>query len=156
MRKNSKYISEEELIEQWQLWIESAQKPEDRTIPNKLVEQIYLMARHLLEHPRFVRYPAHMKDDMTQEGVIKVCKNLKNFKPSKGRLFNYATTCLWTAFIVHLGKYYKEQNQKREQILDALNSIDEKQIVSIKYLHELLGDLQETVESYRDKEEIGE
>jgi len=93
---------------------------------------------------------------MKQEAVIKCLRNIKNFNPEKGKLFSYLTYCCWTAFVVYLANYYKEQNRKREQILDALNSIDEKQIVSIKYLHELLGDLQETVESYRDKEEIGE
>ena len=93
---------------------------------------------------------------MAQEAVIKMTKNLKNFRPEKGKLFSYFTYCAWTAFVVYLANYYKEQNRKREQILDALNSIDEKQIVSIKYLHELLGDLQETVDEYRDKGENDE
>lgn len=114
---------------------------------------MYLVAQHLLEHPRFVRYKQHDKDDMRQEAVVKCMKNLKNFNPDKGKLFSYLTYCCWTAYVVYLAKYYKELNQRRELILDALNNIDEKQLGSINYLKELLGDLQETVEEYKEKED---
>ena len=144
----SNFVDEKELIEQWQIWKNSATKLEDRKVPDRLIELMYTVAQHLLEHQRFVRYKQQDKDDMKQEAVIKMAKNLKNFKPEKGKLFSYFTYCCWTAYVVYLGKYYKEMNKKREQILEALNNIDEKQLGGIKYLHELLGELQETVNEY--------
>lgn len=79
-----------------------------------LTKQMYVVAEHLLEHPRFVRYNPFDKEDMKQEAVLKMMKNLKNFKPEKGKLFSYLTTCCWTAFVIHLAKYYNELNKKRE------------------------------------------
>lgn len=81
---------------------------------------MYLVASHLLEHPRFSRYNPFDKDDMKQEAVLKMTKNLKNFKPEKGKLFSYLTTCCWTAFVIHLANYYKELNKKRELLTQAL------------------------------------
>jgi len=86
---------------------------------------MYTIATHLLEHTRFSRYPKQEKDDMRQEGVLKCVKNLKNFNPEKGTIFNYFTRCCWTAYIVHLTEYYKDLNEKRELILAALNNMDE-------------------------------
>ena len=117
---------------------------------------MYVVADHLLEHQRFVRYPQHMKEDMRQEAVLKCIKNLKNFKPEKGKLFSYFTTCCWTAFVVYLSIHYKEMNQKRQLVVDALNSIDEKQIGSTRFLKELLEDLKETVNEYGKKDEDDE
>lgn len=87
---------------------------------------MYKISDHLLEHPRFVRYPQHMKDDMRQDAVLKCVRNLKNFNSDKGKLFSYFTTCCWTAFVVYLSKHYKEVNHKRKLVVDALNSLDEK------------------------------
>lgn len=156
MKRKNNFIDEQELIEQWQVWKDSAERVEDRKIPARLVEQMYIIAQHLLEHPRFVRYKQQDKDDMKQEAVIKMAKNLKNFNPSKGKLFSYLTYCSWTAFVVYLAQYYKDLNKRREQIMEVLNSIDEKQIGSTRFLKELLEDLKETMNEYGKNDEDDE
>ena len=79
---------------------------------------------------------------------MKCIKNLKNFKPEKGKLFSYFTTCCWTAFVVYLSSHYKYMNKKRQLVVDALSSIDEKQIGSTRFLRELLEDLKKTANEY--------
>lgn len=65
-----------------------------------------------------------MKDEMVQEGVLKIIKNLKNMKEEfNSSFFNYFTRCCWTAFIVYLGNHYKQLNLKRKLIVDALEQV---------------------------------
>ena len=57
---------------------------------------------------------------------------------------------------MYLSIHYKEMNQKRQLIVDALNSIDEKQIGSTRFLKELLEDLKKTVDEYGKNDEDDE
>lgn len=50
---------------------------------------------------------------MISDAYVKVVKNLKNIDTSKGTIFNYITRCCWTAFIVYLGKHYKNINKRK-------------------------------------------
>jgi len=79
---------------------------------------------HLLKHPRFVRYPQALKDDMRQEGVVKILKNLHNMKGErKQSFFAYWTITAWSAFMDTLTKYFKEYNNRRELTLETLERI---------------------------------
>ena len=147
MRKGN-FIQEQDILDQWDVWRKSARKLENRTVPDKLVEQMYVIASHLLEHPRFMRYPLHEKEEMKQDGVVKCVKNLKNYDPLKGNIFSYFTRCCWTAYVDHLAKYYKDMNNKRELLLRELNNLDESQLAGTKYLNELLADIRKTVAEY--------
>ena len=112
------------------------------------MEQIYQIASHLLTSKNFVRYPYHEKQDMMQEAVLKCLANLKNFKPEKGIIFSYFTRCCWTAFVVHLGRYYKGINRRREEILAVLEGLDEKQIGAREHLEKLMKNIDETLALY--------
>lgn len=85
-----------------------------------------MVCEHLLQHPRFSRYPQALKDDMRQEGVMKIIKNLKNMKEEYSKsFFNYFTTCAWTAFVTVLASHYKDLNMKRKLIVEALSDAQE-------------------------------
>lgn len=87
----------------------------------------------------FNRYPQHMKDDMVQDGIVKIVKNLKNLKAEKKTgFFSYWTHCVFTAGIVYLAKYYKYINNKRQMILEAIESIESEGEIEVpRYLREL-------------------
>ena len=77
-----------------------------------------------MNHRNFVRYPYDMKDEMAQEGYIKCHKNLKNYDPTKGKLFSYFTHCCWSANMDYLNKYYRQMNVRRQLILDTLDGLE--------------------------------
>ena len=89
MKQN--FLEEDDIIEQWNLWKASSDDIEGRVVPEKLARQIMLVAEHLLNHERFKRYPKYAKEEMAQDGAIKCLKNLKNYNPSKGKIFSYFT-----------------------------------------------------------------
>lgn len=149
--KKQYYIQESDLVEQFNVWRNSAEKVENRVVPEKLAEQIYIIADHLLTHKRFVRYPYHEKEEMKQEAVVKCLHNLKNIDTAKGTIFNYFTRTCWTAFITFLAKYYKGMNERRQLLLDALTQVEgQKESVSTAYLQQLMKDIQQTIDMYKD------
>ena len=152
MRKNN-FINEKDIIEQWGVWKNSAKNVEDRKVPDKLIEQMYVISSHLLEHQRFVRYPHYEKQDMMQEGVLKCMKNLKNYDPTKGKIFSYFTRCCWTAFIVYLAKYYDDLNEKRELLMEAIDSIDPNSgIQKSAYLQQMVEEIAEQLAQDKSEE----
>lgn len=70
---------------------------------------------------KFNGYPHQMREDMVQEGVLKIIKNLKNMKEEyKSSFFTYWSTCVFTAATVYLAKYYRGMNKMRAMLKDAL------------------------------------
>jgi DNA-directed RNA polymerase specialized sigma24 family protein len=104
---NNNYIEKEELVKEWEKWRDSGDKPETRTISERLGEMIYLIAVKLLTKRHFVRYPQDVKDELAQEGCLKCIKSLKNIDPKKGSVFAYLTMTCWSAFMNYLVRYYK-------------------------------------------------
>lgn len=79
------------------------------------------LANHVMTSHHFNGYPQYMKDEMVQEGVIKIIKNLHNMKDEyKSSFFSYWTRCVWTSSIVYLKKHYKDVNFKRKLIIEKL------------------------------------
>ena len=104
----------------------------------RLAMQILTIAHHLLTHNRFNRYPQYAKDEMRQEAYLKCHRNLKNYNPDKVTLFSYFTRCCWTAFVTYLAKYYKDMNESRQLLMDALSDLEANpDIHSSTYMEEL-------------------
>lgn len=106
-------------------------------------KQMLTLAQHVMEMRYFNRYPQHMKDDMVQDGVVKIVKNLKNMKEEKKTgFFSYWTHCVFTAGIVYLSKHYKYINNRRQMILDAIENVEAEGEIEIpRYLRELADEL---------------
>lgn len=85
-------------------------------------KQMLTLANHVMTGRSFAGYPEDMKQDMVQDGVVKIMKNLKNFKPDKGSIFSYWTRCVYTAAYVYLSAHYKRVNEGRQMLLDALET----------------------------------
>ena len=54
---------------------------------------------------------------MASEAVLKMMANLKNYKPSRGRLFGYLSHIVFCACATHLRKHYRRKNAEREMML---------------------------------------
>lgn len=93
-------------------------------ISERMGEYMLTLSRHIMQNRRFVRYPEQMKDDMVQEGVLKIVKNLKNMKAGyKDSFFAYWSMCVFTSAYSYLKKHYKNINQRREMLAEALNDV---------------------------------
>ncbi len=148
------YIEESTLVKQLQAWRDSAKKVEDRTISEDLAKSIMLIATNLLRHKRFVRYPQQDKDDMRQNAIVKCFKNLKNIDTKKGTVFSYITRTCWTAYIDYLVRYYKYVNNRRQLVLDTIWKVENEQTFpNIKFLQQLMGQLNSTLSQFVNKED---
>ena len=120
-RKRDIFLTPEQIYDEWKKWRDSAPDPKDRTISEDMGKMMLEMARRLTYHRNFINYPQFVKDELIQEGVIKIMKNLKNMKEEKkDAFFNYWNTACWTAFVTYLRRYYKHMNEHRRMILDEL------------------------------------
>lgn len=86
----------------------------------------YDIAQHMTLHPRFNRYDIDLKNDMVGDAVLKMIRNLHNFKEEKSKqTFSYCSCIAWTSFMDTLKNHYKHINRQREmtiRVIDALNS----------------------------------
>ncbi len=119
------------------------------------------VSTHLLTHPRFIRYPQSMKDEMVSDAVLKIIRNLKNMKEEyKDSFFNYFTRTAFTAYVTYLGKHYKEMNHRRELLIDALESVkgelplNQHTNDTIRELERLLKDLEPDHKTSADEMDI--
>ena len=122
-KPSKKFVQPEQLWEGYCQWRDSATNPQDRKLNDEFALHIWNIAKHLTQHHKFARYSEHIKQEMISDAYIKVIKNLKNIDTSKGTIFNYITRCCWTAFIVYLGKHYKNINKRKQLMLDYLEEM---------------------------------
>lgn len=114
------FISSEEI------WAEISHWKNTNQISPRLGQIFYEIAENMAKHPRFNRYDIELKKDMIMDAVLKMCKNLKNFKEQKrNQSFSYCSCIAWTSFMDTLKKHYKHINRQREmftRLIDGLES----------------------------------
>lgn len=78
----------------------------------------------MLGMPSFKNYHQDVKDDLVSDAVLKMIKNLKNYKPERSSAaFNYFTRCAYCSFMATLTKYYKYVNLKRDLVERAIDEL---------------------------------
>ena len=118
-RTKNVYLTSEEIYDEWKQWKETC------IISERMGRQMLTLANRVMTSHHFNGYPQYMKDDMVQEGVIKIIKNLHNMKDEyKSSFFSYWTRCVWTSSIVYLKKHYKDVNFKRKLIIEKLEQVN--------------------------------
>ena len=114
------FISSEEI------WAEISNWKNTNQISDRLGQIFYEIAENMTKHPRFNRYDIELKKDMIGNAVLKMIRNLHNFKEEKSQqAFSYCSCIAWTSFVDTLKKHYKYINRQREMItrmIDGLNS----------------------------------
>ena len=113
-------------IDSTEIWDEISKWKNTNQISPRLGQIFYEIAEHMTQHPRFNRYDSELKKDLIGDAVLKMVKNLHNFKYEKrNQSFSYASCIAWTSFMDTLKKYYKHINRQREmfiKLIDGLNS----------------------------------
>lgn len=112
------------------------------------------LARHVMEGPKFNGYSDAVKDDIISDSYVKIQRNLCNFNPEKGNIFNYWTTCVYTAAITYLRKYYERRNKDRRLLLDALADV-QNEIPHSPYLQQVERNLKSIIEELDADERSG-
>ena len=114
------FISSEEIWDEISNWKNTNQ------ISDRLGQIFYEIAENMTKHPRFNRYDIELKKDMIGNAVLKMIRNLHNFKEEKSQqAFSYCSCIAWTSFIDTLKKHYKYINRQREmmtRLIEGLNS----------------------------------
>lgn len=119
MTAKTHYIDNQDLMEEWRRWIESGETPEDRTISDALARMMMTIVRHILQSRNFCGYSLQAREDMQQDAIVKMVRNLRNYRADKGSLFSYLSRICFCSNATYLKKHYKRRNAEREMILSA-------------------------------------
>ena len=84
MAEKTHYIDNEDLMSEWQRWLSSGDTPETRTISDELARMMMTIADRILQSRYFCGYPQATREDIAGESVLKMIRNLKNYKADKG------------------------------------------------------------------------
>ena len=113
-------------IDSGEIWDEISNWKNTNQISDRLGQIFYEIAENMTKHPRFNRYDIELKKDMIGNAVLKMIRNLHNFKEEKSQqAFSYCSCIAWTSFMDTLKKHYKYINRQREMItrmIEGLNS----------------------------------
>ena len=113
-------------IDSQEIWAEISNWKNTNQISPRLGQIFYEIAENMTKHPRFNRYDIELKKDMIGNAVLKMIRNLRNFKYEKrNQSFSYCSCIAWTSFIDTLKKHYKYINRQREmmtRLIEGLNS----------------------------------
>lgn len=133
--KDNYYLTSEQIYDEWKKWKEGG-----GGISERMGGYMLDLAQHVMTNKRFCRYPQDMKDEMIQESVLKIIRNLKNMKENyKGSFFAYWTRICFTAAYTYLNKHYQYINRQRERLLERLEDVQAQNptMVNRQYIQEL-------------------
>lgn len=118
-QKKQPYLTSEQLA----IELEKSQQQEKPT--EQVCIYFKMIATHLLGDSRYRNYPRDLQEDMISEAIVKMIKNIHNYKPEfKDKCFNYWTRCCEHSFWTTLGKHYKYMNMIRQMTLDLADSLE--------------------------------
>ena len=113
-------------IDSQEIWAEISNWKNTNQISDRLGQIFYEIAENMTKHPRFNRYDIELKKDMIGNAVLKMIRNLHNFKEEKRQQsFSYCSCIAWTSFMDTLKKHYRYINRQREmftRLIEGLNS----------------------------------
>ena len=113
-------------VDSQEIWAEISNWKNTNQISDRLGQIFYEIAENMTKHPRFNRYDIELKKDMIGNAVLKMIRNLHNFKEEKSQqAFSYCSCIAWTSFVDTLKKHYKYINRQREmmtRLIEGLNS----------------------------------
>lgn len=119
MKHTQIYLKSEDLA------VELERSQQQGSPTEKVCQYFQLIATHLLGDSRYRNYPNDLQADMVGDAILKMIKNIKNYKPEfKSKCFNYFTRCAECSFWTTLGKHYQQVNMVRELTLEYANKIE--------------------------------
>lgn len=100
---------------------ELTQASTDLTAAQKiLADAFYTLSKNIVRYAKFSNID---EDDAVQEGVLICFERVEKFDPSKGKAFNYMTTCILNHFrqLWRTAKNYNELKKKYSKIFAIKN-----------------------------------
>ena len=119
MTAKTHYIDNQDLMSEWLNWVASGETPEERTISEPLAKMMKLISDRILQSRYFGGYPVSTREDMAQEAILKMIRNLKNYKSERGTLFSYLSRICFCSNATYLKKHYRRRNAERLLSLSA-------------------------------------
>jgi hypothetical protein len=101
--------------------IEIVRASDDLTSAQKiLADAFYTLSKNIVRYAKFSNID---EDDAIQEGVLICFERVEKFDPSKGKAFNYMTTCILNHFrqLWRTAKNYNELKKKYSKIFAIKN-----------------------------------
>lgn len=140
-RRTQPYLTSDEIYEEWRKWKSTG------VVSDAFAKQMILVGQHMMTMPAFIGYSQEVKDEMVQEGCLKIIKNLKNMKEEKrSGFFSYFTTCVWSSCMSYLRKHYKQMNNRRQFLLDVLECAKSNHKLNVS--PDFIKNLKQTIEQY--------
>ena len=86
----------------------------------ELATAFYTLSENIVRYAKFNLIDA---DDAIQEGVLICFENIDRFDPSKGKAFNYMTTCILNNFrqLYRSARNYNELKKKYQRFMNDIN-----------------------------------
>lgn len=138
-RKERFYVTNAKLLEQLQIWHDSAEDVEARKIPEEFGKMILMIAKRLSNHSNFKNYPYDVKQDMVSYACFKCVQGIRNYNFNFKNAFAYFTTACYNAFISVVTAYYKHINIRKDLLKKALEKLEStKELNSSKALNNFL------------------
>lgn len=120
-----KRIKKQPYLTSEQLSIELEKSQQQNAPTEQVCIYFKMIATHLLGDLRYRNYPRDLQDDMVSDAIMKMIKNIHNYKPEfKDKCFNYWTRCCEHSFWTTLGKHYKHMNMVRQMTLDFADQLE--------------------------------
>lgn len=87
-----------------------------------LADLFYTLSKNIVRYAKFTNID---EDDAVQEGVLICFERVEKFDPTKGKAFNYLTTCILNHFrqLWRTAKNYNELKKKYSKIFAIKNGI---------------------------------
>ena len=112
-----------------EIWQEISNWKDTNQISPRLGQIFYEIAENMAKHPRFNRYDMELKKDLIGDAVLKMIRNLKNFKYEKrNQSFSYCSCIAWTSFMDTLKRYYKHVNRQRQMVLKLIEGLESRRM----------------------------
>ena len=116
-------------IESSEIWQEISKWKDTNQISDRLGQIFYEIAENMTKHPRFNRYDIELKKDMIQDAVLKMIRNLHNFKEQKRQQsFSYCSCIAGTSFMDTLKKHYRHINRQREMMTKLIEGLESRRM----------------------------
>lgn len=94
----------------------------DTTPNDNIGNMLITLTAHILGHSSFRNYNWSLKEEMQSHALLKCTKGLKTVKCGEctpqdaKRVFNYFTRACFNAYLTVIGRYYKQENIKKQLI----------------------------------------
>lgn len=116
-------------VESSEIWDEILKWKDTNQISDRLGQIFYEIAENMTKHPRFNRYDIELKKDLIGDAVLKMIRNLHNFKEeNRNQSFSYCSCIAWTSFMDTLKRYYKHINRQRQMVLKLIEGLESRRM----------------------------